>query len=117
LPSFVTPADVAAGRLVIEQVCADHEREIEADHFGVLIPYSMTGVPDAVLEQLARRRPDLDPTSLVPTSWAELTAMVRQFVDVGTSKFVVLPMDEPRATDDWTEHLERAAEALLPLET
>ena len=46
LPSFVTPADVAAGRDVIEQVAAEHEREIEDDHYGVLIPYAMGAVPD-----------------------------------------------------------------------
>ena len=41
LPSFVTPADAAAGRTVIEQVAAEHDREIEDDHYGVLIPYTM----------------------------------------------------------------------------
>ena len=40
LPSFVTPADAAAGRAVIEQVAAEHDREIEDDHYGVLIPYT-----------------------------------------------------------------------------
>ena len=117
LPSFVTPADAAAGRQVIEAVCAEHDREIEHDHYGVLIPYSMTGVPDAVLAQLARRRPDLDPTSLVPTSWHELTALIRQFIDVGTSKFVVLPLNEPREPAEWSSHLTEAAQALLPIET
>jgi alkanesulfonate monooxygenase SsuD/methylene tetrahydromethanopterin reductase-like flavin-dependent oxidoreductase (luciferase family) len=117
LPSFVTPADAADGRKVIEQVCAEHDREIEHDHYGVLIPYSMTGVPDAVLTQLAKRRPDLDPTTLVPTSWDELTALIRQFIDVGTTKFVVLPLDEPVAPAEWSGHLEEAAQALLPLES
>jgi probable F420-dependent oxidoreductase len=117
LPSFVTPADAAAGRQVIERVCAEHEREIEHDHYGVLIPYSLTGVPDAVLAQLAVRRPDLDPTTLVPTSWEELTRLIRQFIDVGTSKFVVLPLAEPHAPEDWTTHLDEVADAVLPLET
>ncbi len=116
LPSFVTPADAAAGREVIEEVCAEHDREIEDDHYGVLIPYSLTGVPDAVLAQLAQRRPDLDPTVLVPTSWTALIALIRQFIDVGTSKFVVLPMNEPTAIAEWSAHLGEAADALLPLE-
>ena len=117
LPSFVTPADAAEGRKVIEQVAAEHDREIEEDHFGVLIPYSMTGVPDAVLEQLARRRPDLDPRTLVPTTWDELTNLIRQFVEVGTTKFVVLPMNEPHARTEWTSHLEELGEVVRPLET
>ncbi|MEQ9162039.1 MAG: LLM class flavin-dependent oxidoreductase, partial [Ilumatobacter fluminis] len=45
LPSFVTPADAAAGREVIEQVCTEHDREIEDDHYGVLIPYSLGDAP------------------------------------------------------------------------
>jgi alkanesulfonate monooxygenase SsuD/methylene tetrahydromethanopterin reductase-like flavin-dependent oxidoreductase (luciferase family) len=117
LPSFVTPADAAAGRAVIESVCADHDRAIEDDHYGALIPYSTAPVPDAVLAQIARRRPDLDPTTLVPTSWDGLVDLIRSFVDVGTSKFVVLPLDEPADPEGWTAHLADAAEALLPLET
>lgn len=117
LPSFVTPADAAEGRAVIEQVAAEHDREIEEDHYGVLIPYSMSGVPDAVLAQLAQRRPDLDPRTLVPTSWDELTKLIRQFVDVGTTKFVVLPMNEPHSPAEWTSHLEEAAQVVRPLET
>lgn len=118
LPSFVTPADAAAGRKVIEQIAAEHDREIEDDHYGVLIPYSPTGdLPALLLESLAKRRPDLDPTTLVPRDWDELQVSIRRFVDVGTTKFVVLPMDEPQAVEDWTTHLEEAADALLPLET
>lgn len=118
LPSFVTPADAEAGRSVIEAEAARYGREIEEDHFGVLIPYSCSGeVPEALLATLARRRPDLDPTAIVPSSWDELSALIRRFVDVGTTKFVVLPMDEPHEPADWTAHLEAAASELLPLET
>ena len=116
LPSFVTPGDAAAGRVVIEQVAAEHDRAIEDDHYGVLIPYSPTGhVPAVLLESLAKRRPGLDPTTLVPRSWEELQTLIGQFVDVGTTKFVVLPMEEPHSLDDWTTHLREAADALLPL--
>lgn len=117
LPSFVTPADAQQGRAVIEAVCAEHDREIEDDHYGVLIPYTLGPVPEPMLAQLAKRRPDIDPASIVPTSWDELVALVRRFVDVGTSKFVVLPLDEPITVEDWAAHLEQAAEVLRPLET
>jgi probable F420-dependent oxidoreductase len=118
LPSFVTPADAAAGRAVIEQVCADHDREIADDHYGVLIPYSFSGLPDQVRAALATRRPDLDDVgALVPGSWDDLRAAIKRFIDVGTSKFVVLPLDEPGTGEDWLAHLGAAAEALLPLET
>lgn len=117
LPSFVTPADAEAGRAVIEQVLDEHEREIEPDHYGVLIPYSLGGVPDTTMALLAKRRPDIDPAEIVPTSWDELITLIRRFVDVGTTKFVILPIDEPTGVDEWTAHLREAADAVLPLET
>jgi probable F420-dependent oxidoreductase len=118
LPSFITPADAAAGRAVIEQVCADHDRSIDDDHYGVLIPYALGQVPAALLDVLARRRPDLDdPSVLVPGSWEALISLIGSFVDVGTTKFVVLPVHEPGGVEGWQSHLAEAAEALLPLET
>lgn len=118
LPSFVTPGDAAAGRVVVEQVAAEHERSIEEDHYGVLIPYAMDAVPDQLIAQLARRRPDLDdPAELVPIGWDALVDAIKRFVDVGTTKFVVLPIVEPGDADAWRLHLADAADALLPLET
>ena len=40
-----------------------------------------------------------------------------RFVDVGASKFVVLPIDEPTTIESWSAHLAEAAEVLRPLET
>jgi hypothetical protein len=74
-------------------------------------------VPDATLQALAARRPDVDPHTLVPASWDELIDSIKRFVDVGTSKFVVLPVAEPESSEDWAAHLRQAADALLPLET
>ncbi len=117
LPSFVLPSDAEAGRATIEQVCAEHDREIEADHYGVLIPYSFRTIPEPVQKLLAKRRPDLDDiTELVPDSWEALQDMISRFVDVGTTKFVVLPLDEPADASTWVEHLTEAADALKPLE-
>ena len=119
LPSFVTPDDAARGREVIEATCAEHGRSIEPDHFGALIPYLAEGgeVPDRLAAVLAKRRPDLaDPREIVPTDWAELTTLIERFVEVGTSKFVVLPVREPGDADAWVNHLAEAAEVLLPLE-
>jgi probable F420-dependent oxidoreductase len=118
LPSFITPADAESGRRVIEQVAADHDRTIEDDHYGALIPYTLDGVPDVLVATLAKRRPDLDdPATLVPVGWDELTATIKRFVEVGTTKFVVVPVDEPRDVEAWDAHLATAADALRPLET
>ncbi|MFM8827613.1 MAG: LLM class flavin-dependent oxidoreductase, partial [Actinomycetota bacterium] len=70
LPSFVTPADAEAGWRMINSVAAEHDREIEDEHFGVLIPYSLGPAPEPVLAGLRARRPDLDDISLiVPQGW------------------------------------------------
>ena len=118
LPSFVTPADVAAARPIIEQVAREHDREVPGDHFGALIPYSHTALPDAVLAGFAARRPDLtDVAALVPRGFDQLLALIDRFVDEGTTKFVVLPINEPDGPDGWISELESAATSLLPRQT
>ncbi len=118
LPSFVTPDDAARGREVIEQALAAHGRAIDDDHYGVLVPYSLGPVPAAVLEGLARRRPDLaDPAVLVPQGWDALLATVDAFVRVGTTKFVILPLVEPEGPEAWVAHLEEAAPLVLAAQT
>ena len=118
LPSFVTPDDAATGRAVIEEVCAEHGRSIEDDHYGALIPYSFGPIPERLVALLARRRPDLDdPSELVPNSWEALTDLIGRFIEAGTSKFVVLPLTEPDGIGEWNDHLAEAASVLLPIET
>ena len=118
LPSFVTPADVAAARPIIEQVAREHDREVPGDHFGALIPYSHSALPDAVLAGFAARRPDLtDVAALVPRGFDQLLALIDRFVDEGTTKFVVLPINEPEGPDGWISELEAAATSLLPRQT
>ncbi len=118
LPSFITPADVAAARPVIEQVASEHERVVPDDHYGALIPYAHGPLPDALVAGLAARRPDItDPRRLVPQGWDQLLALIDQFVDVGTTKFVVLPIVEPHGPQGWTTELEAAAQRLLPRQT
>ena len=103
---------------MIEQVAADHDREIEAEHFGVLVPYTLDGLPDARHGHAGRppARPRR-PAELVPRGWDALVATVEAFVAAGTSKFVVLPLVEPASTVAWTDHLAEAAEVLLPLQS
>lgn len=118
LPAFITPAEAAAGRTVIEQVCAAHDREIEQDHYGILIPYTDGPIPAPLAATLAKRRPDLDdPSCLVAEGWDGLAALIRQFIEVGTSKFVITPVSEPTTADEWVTHLGAVADMIRPLET
>jgi probable F420-dependent oxidoreductase len=114
LPSFITATEMGPARQTIEEVADAHGREIDPEHFGALVPYAIGPVPDRVLAQLARRRPDLDPSALVPSGLAALASTIEAFVANGASKFVVLPLGEP---DDWSRHLEEVAAAVLPLQT
>lgn len=123
LPSFVLPDDAASGRAVIEQVAADHDRQIEDDHYGVLIPYAYGPNPSeqissAIRALIEKRRPDLDDISaLIPSTWNDLRRLIGRFIDVGTTKFVVLPLREPDGAERWVEHIGEAASELLSLET
>jgi hypothetical protein len=83
-----------------------------------LIPYAHGPLPDALIAGLRQRRPDLDDVGqLVPRGWDELRATIGRFVDVGFSKFVVLPIVEPSTADEWVDHLGVAAGELLNLQT
>ena len=117
LPSFVTPADGEGGWATITEHAKEHNRSIDPEHFGVLIPYALGEVPNALIAGLAARRPDLaDPSVLVPNSWDALTKMIQEFISVGASKFVVLPIVEPTSATHWISHLEEASRILLPLQ-
>ena len=114
LPSFCAPDEVAAGIDTIKRVAEEHDRAIDPEHFGALIAYTLDGVPDPVVAILERRRPGLDPTDVVPVGYDALAERIERFVEVGASKFVVLPLAEP---DDWRTELDALAERILPLQS
>lgn len=114
LPSFCTPEQVAEARVVIEQVAAEHQREIDPEHYGALIPYrSGPGeIPDTYRAIVAARNPDADPERLMPRL-EDVPSVLGEFVEVGFSKFVLVPAVEPR---EWTAELDAVAELVRPLE-
>ena len=113
LPSFCSVADVRDGWPVINATAAEHGREIDPEHLGVLIAYGRSAVPDAVKALIATRRPDLDPTDVVPIGMPAVRRRIEDMIEVGASKFVVLPIEEP---PDWEAELEEIAADLLPLQ-
>jgi probable F420-dependent oxidoreductase len=114
IPGLLTPAEAAAKRRRIEAAAAEVGRTIDPEHFGVNLTYSRGPVPGAVVEQLRRRRPDLDPTSLIPQSRAALHARVDEWLAVGFSKFLLRPAAPPA---DWTAELETLAADILERQT
>jgi alkanesulfonate monooxygenase SsuD/methylene tetrahydromethanopterin reductase-like flavin-dependent oxidoreductase (luciferase family) len=114
LPSFCTPDDLEHGIPAIQQTAAEHDRAIDPEHFGALIPYVDGPIPDIVKAGILQRRPNIKPDEVVASGLDQLRVMAQRFIDVRGSKFVVIPISEP---DDWDAHLASVAEALLPLET
>ncbi|MFV0260251.1 MAG: LLM class flavin-dependent oxidoreductase [Acidimicrobiales bacterium] len=115
LPSFCTAPQVAEARVVVERVAAEHDRTIDPEHFGALIAYRTDDrpVPERTAELAKIRNPDADVNEIIPTR-ADLPAAIGRFVDVGFSKFVLIPTNEP---DDWDVELADVAARVRPLET
>jgi probable F420-dependent oxidoreductase len=113
LPSFCTPDDVRDGIAVINEVAADHERRIDPEHFGALVPYIDGPIPDAVMAGIRQRRPDVEPSEVIASGLSGLKEMIERHIEVGGSKFVVIPLTEP---EDWDAHLAEVAATLMPLQ-
>lgn len=114
LPSFVTPDDVKKGRSEIERTAEEVGRQIDADHFGVLVPYVIGEMPEAVADFARRRRPGAEVGEVIAQGWSGLRSLVEQFIVAGASKFVVVPVSEPT---NWDGHVAELADAVHPLET
>lgn len=113
LPSFSTPGEVAAGRVVVEQAAAEAGRAIDPEHFGALVIYVHDEIPDPLRERVAARRPDLDVDELIPVGLPAVNAHLEAFTEHGFSKFVLVPAREPAS---WDEELDAVARSVLPLQ-
>jgi probable F420-dependent oxidoreductase len=114
LASFSMPSETATGRATIEAVAADHGRTIDPEHFGAMIIYSAGPLPPPVKALLATRAGEVDPADLVPGSLDALERRISEYVDVGISKLVLVPLHEPA---DWRAELEPIASRVQPLQT
>jgi probable F420-dependent oxidoreductase len=114
LPSFITPTESAGLADQVRAAAAEAGREIDPEHFGVLIPYT-SGAPlsGAVVERFAARRPGIDPAELFPIGVAAIRAHINAFIEQGYSKFVMIPLVEPA---NFTDELELLASDVLTLE-
>lgn len=113
LPSFCTADEVAEGWQVVTETAAAHDRAIDPEHLGVLVPYSRTEVPELLRTFLERRRPGVDPAEVVPVGLDGLRSHLERLIDIRASKFVVLSLDEPF---DPTIELPAIADALFDLQ-
>ena len=113
LPSFCTPEQAAQGRTAVEEAADAAGRAIDPEHYGALLFYARGGVPEGLARIVAARRPGVDPADLVAVGLPALRATVERFCDVGFSKFVVVPLEDPPS---WEDELAEVGDVLLPLQ-
>ena len=63
---------------------------------------------------IATRSPDVDPFDLVPSDLDALERRITEYVAVGFSKLVLVPLHEPT---NWADELDPIAERVQPLQT
>ena len=114
IPGLLTPTEAAEKRRNVEVAAAEAGRTIDPEHFGVNLTYSRGPLSVVAVEQMRRRRPDLDPTALVPESRTALLDRIDEWLKVGFSKFLLRPAVPPM---DWTAELETLAADLLEHQT
>ncbi|HXY92491.1 MAG TPA: LLM class flavin-dependent oxidoreductase [Acidimicrobiia bacterium] len=112
LPSFCTPAVVAEGRVVVEKAAADAGRVIDPEHFGAMVFYARTEMPSEYARALAQRR-GVDPDEVITVGLDALRARLEDFIAVGFSKLVPVPL---QPVESWDEELDTLADALLDLQ-
>ena len=112
LPSLCTPAEAAAGRVVIDEAAAKAGRAISREHFGMSIGYATAPIDPATARTMAARRPRS--VELTPVGLPALRERLARFIDVGFSKFVLRPIAAPTS---WRAELEALAGAVGDLQT
>lgn len=93
---------------------AEAGREVEPDHFGISLAVAFDGVPDALHQAIARRRPGVAPESLVGGGWPGAQGLISAYVAEGLSKFVIRPAVAPASFGDFVDGFARE---LMPLQT
>ena len=83
-------------------------------HFGALVPYALGEIPERFRAFLETRKPGVDPASVVASGIPAIADLVNRFVDVGFSKFVLVPVFP---AEDLRGELEQIAKEVLPLQT
>ncbi len=114
LASFSMPSECAEGRDTIDEAAAAHGRVIDPEHFGAMVFYSNGPVSEPVQKLIAARSPDIDPNDLVPGNLEVLERRLHEYIDIGFSKLVLVPLHSP---EDWNAELEPLARHLLSLQT
>jgi probable F420-dependent oxidoreductase len=112
MASNITPSEVTAGVASIQAAANEAGRELEPDHYGVIVGFRIAADPAAAREMLVpglvRPRPDAAVEDYCALGTPDdCIAMVRRFIDAGASKFVMRPLCSPDEIDSQLEILAR----------
>jgi probable F420-dependent oxidoreductase len=112
LPSFCTPEQVARDRVAVDEAADAAGRSIDPEHFGAMVFYTLGSIPEAYAKTLAARR-GVDPDEVIVTGFPALRDRLEQFVSVGFTKLVPVPMHD---VTSWPDELDALATAVLDLQ-
>ena len=112
LPSFCTPAQVAAGRVIVEDAAAAAGRAIDPEHFGAMVFYARDAVPETYGRAVSARL-QFDLADVIVVGIPALRDRLEEFVSVGFSKLVLVPVQEAAS---WSTELDELATGLLDLQ-
>jgi probable F420-dependent oxidoreductase len=111
LGASMTAAEVGPAVVTIREAADAAGREIDPEHFGLSFAYARDEPDPRVLAGLQARRPDLDPSDLMPVGADGIRRFIDSLMDAGLSKFVLRPSTSADADLDWL------ADVVLPLQT
>ena len=106
MPGLVTPEEAAEARVQIEAAASEAGRVVDGEHYGINISWVDGPMPDAVVESVRSRRPDLDAADVIAQGASGLAERVHAFVEVGFTKFVIRPALPPAS---WPQAVESIA--------
>ncbi len=112
LPSFCTPATVAEGREQVEAAAAAAGRTIDDEHYGAMVFYARTEVPEPYASMVGARL-GFDPGDVIVVGIPALRERLEDYLAVGFSKLVLVPVQE---AESWRAEVEELADGLLDLQ-
>jgi probable F420-dependent oxidoreductase len=117
LGSFLTPAEAGSAREQIQAAAAAAGREVDPEHFGISLAMATGEIPAELAFAVGRRRPGIDPASLISVGWPALRDKIAEYVAVGLSKFVIRPAALEPGDGAIADFIGEFVAQMIPLQT
>ena len=114
LGAALTPPEAGRARQAIQAAAARAARVVDPEHFGMSVPYARRDPGAAAFAALLERRPQIDPSAILPVGEQAVRGLLEDYVAEGISKFVlrsVLPVA------DWDDEVAWLAGSVLGVQT